>query len=479
MKGWKKMKSSRLKKIACAVCGLLLTACVVLSVAPAAFAENEPEPFSRSAKEFVSGITAGWNLGNTFEACDLWGNWPEDNNDLSPTDAETNWNNPVTTQEMFDKVAEYGFNAVRIPVTWYKFTNVDENGTYTIRQEWIDRVKEVVSYAQKHDMYVIVNMHHDDKNWLDIAATGEEWDAMVDRYSQVWTIIADAFKDYDEKLILEAGNEMIGNDDWWGHEDYYFEHQNQLYQKFYEIVRNSGGNNDKRYLMLPTYGAQWYSHQFEKVWFPENDDHMICDIHWYTDTTEEEYRTYFGAIANYFANTDVAPMMGECGIGKNVSTGQKVRWARNYFGIAGEYGLKCFIWDDGGDMQVLNRRTLEWVSERMILAIMETVGVDIDPSTTTTTTATTVTTAISTSTSTTVTTASTRTTSVQNILGDANGDGKVTVSDVMEVRKYVAKLIGDDELDMTAADVNKDGKVTVSDVMRVRMYVAELIDTFE
>ena len=130
-------------------------------------------------------------------------------------------------------------------------------------------------------------------------------------------------------------------------------------------------------------------------------------------------------------------------------------------------------------MQVLNRRTLEWVSERMILAIMETVGVDIDPSTTTTTTATTVTTAISTSTSTTVTTASTRTTSTQNILGDANGDGKVTVSDVMEVRKYVAELIGDDELDMTAADVNKDEKVTVSDVMRVRMYVAELIDTFE
>ncbi len=374
-----------IKKGICGGISLLLILCLAFGVAPAVLAEDGQQ-FSQSAIDFVRDITAGWNLGNTFESCDSAGQrpWPEDNADLTPEFAETNWWNPVTTQEMFDKVAQTGFNAVRIPATWYKFTIQDEDGNYTVRQDWIDRIQEVVSYAQKHDMYVVVNMHHDDKQWLDLAATGETWDAMVEKYTQIWACIADAFKDYDEKLILEAGNEMLGDNDWWGHQEYYFEHQNQLYQAFHEVVRNSGGNNDKRYLMFPTYGAQWYAHQYEKVWIPENDDHVIYDIHWYSGNTDTaEYHSYFSAISDYFTRKGVAVLMGECGLNKNVPSATKAAWAKAYFGTAASYGLKCFIWDDGGNMQVLDRRKLSWVDDNMMQVIINTAKEEYVPVSTT------------------------------------------------------------------------------------------------
>ncbi|MGN0115259.1 MAG: cellulase family glycosylhydrolase, partial [Acutalibacteraceae bacterium] len=69
--------------------------------------------FSLDAIDFVKNFKAGWNLGNTFEATGRWG---EDWNDsYTVNDVETGWGNPTTTQEMFDKVAAQGFNAVRIP----------------------------------------------------------------------------------------------------------------------------------------------------------------------------------------------------------------------------------------------------------------------------------------------------------------------------------------------------------------------------
>ena len=58
------------------------------------------------------------------------------------------------------------------------------------------------------------------------------------------------------------------------------------------------------------------------------------------------------------------------------------------------------------------------------------------------------------------------------VYADANGDGKVTVTDVMQIRKYVAELSFD--LDFFAGDANADGKITAADVMLTRMFVAEL-----
>ena len=42
-------------------------------------------------------------------------------------------------------------------MTWH--THVDEN--LNISDYWVGRVKEIVDYAYKRKMYVIINIHHD------------------------------------------------------------------------------------------------------------------------------------------------------------------------------------------------------------------------------------------------------------------------------------------------------------------------------
>lgn len=59
------------------------------------------------------------------------------------------------------------------------------------------------------------------------------------------------------------------------------------------------------------------------------------------------------------------------------------------------------------------------------------------------------------------------------VLGDANGDGSVTVSDVSTIQRYLAELESPDAAHLSAADVNQDGSVTIYDAMLIQKYLAE------
>ena len=58
--------------------------------------------------ELCGRITVGWNLGNSLDATG------------SGMNSETSWGNPKTTKELILKVQEAGFDAVRIPTTWFR-----------------------------------------------------------------------------------------------------------------------------------------------------------------------------------------------------------------------------------------------------------------------------------------------------------------------------------------------------------------------
>ena len=61
--------------------------------------------------------------------------------------------------------------------------------------------------------------------------------------------------------------------------------------------------------------------------------------------------------------------------------------------------------------------------------------------------------------------------------GDANGDGKVTASDIVRLKKYFAGFdpdYGTSKVEISdGADANGDGKVTSSDIVRLKKYFAE------
>ena len=62
------------------------------------------------------------------------------------------------------------------------------------------------------------------------------------------------------------------------------------------------------------------------------------------------------------------------------------------------------------------------------------------------------------------------------MLGDVNGDGKVTAYDASLILQHTANLV--DLTGVVAADVNKDGKITAYDASMILQYTAGLV-TFD
>ena len=60
------------------------------------------------------------------------------------------------------------------------------------------------------------------------------------------------------------------------------------------------------------------------------------------------------------------------------------------------------------------------------------------------------------------------------VLGDANGDGKVSAADARMVLRFSAKLIKSEEINLTSADYNADGKISSSDARYILRHSAGL-----
>ena len=52
------------------------------------------------------------------------------------------------------------------------------------------------------------------------------------------------------------------------------------------------------------------------------------------------------------------------------------------------------------------------------------------------------------------------------VTGDVNGDGRITITDVVKLQNYVASAGSLQEAAMKAADINGDGRITITDVVQ-------------
>ena len=191
----------------------------------------------------------GWNLGNQMDAI---------NNGVS---GETAWGNPKCTQATFDGVKAAGFKAVRICVTWEG--HIGAAPAYILEEKWLSRVEEIVGYAEKAGLVAIVNTHHDESYWQDIAKAynnAAQNEKVQEELFCVWTQIARRFADKGEWLVFESLNEI--QDGGWGwsaafqsNPDAQYKVLNQWNQVFVDAVRATGGNNATRWLGVPGYAA--------------------------------------------------------------------------------------------------------------------------------------------------------------------------------------------------------------------------------
>ena len=188
----------------------------------------------------------GWNLGNQLDAY---------RNSIAE---ETAWGNKPATQATFNAIKSAGFSSVRIPVTW--LGKIGASPDYKLDNEWLNRVAELVNYAEKAGLKAVINIHHDGGHWLDIkkAATDPLFNkALKEQLKAVWTQIAQKFADKDDFLFFESMNEI--HDGGWGWGDNrkdngkQYQTFNEWQQVFVDAVRATGGNNASRWLGIPTY----------------------------------------------------------------------------------------------------------------------------------------------------------------------------------------------------------------------------------
>jgi len=338
--------------------------------------------------EYVKKLGFGWNLGDTLDARVK----KEERGDLTPLKQETAWFNPVTTKEVLDMVAKAGFTVFRLPVSWADF--IGDAPEYKIREDFMERVCEIVDYAFENDMTVIVNLHHEDWHF----PSHENYPAAGEKLKAVWTQIAEVFKPCCDKVIFEAMNEprKVGTDvEWNGGDAEGREVVAKLGHDFIKAVRATGGNNITRMLMVPLYAAAG-AEEAMAGYVPSGDPNIIVSVHAYTpylfalgnDYAHHEWKPaemekdidqLFANLDKYFLSKNIPVILGEMGArrrGDNLK--DRVAWAKYYATTARKHHVPCIWWDngrcDGPDewekFGLLDRKKMEWAFPELVKAFL-------------------------------------------------------------------------------------------------------------
>lgn len=340
----------------------------------------------------------GINLGNTLEACD--NNVGIKTN--TPLSYETHWGQPKTTQAMIDGMKAAGFDTIRIPVAWMTNATHLYEGDYTIDADYMDRVEEVVRYARKAGMYVIVNDHWDGGWYGMFGSESAETRALaMEAYKGMWQQIAERFRDYSDYLIFESANEELGtrfdensalycsdsvvtylNDD----ERYAL--TNEINQTFVDVVRATGGNNATRFLLIAGYGTNIDQTCDDRFQMPKDTavSKLMVSVHYYDPwsycgASSAASATKWGKVSDYeYMDQQLAKMtkFTEAGYGVVIgeygalpcSDGLKdntLAYHTAFLDACTKYNLTNCLWDCSG----LYKRVSQTFADDDILAMYQ------------------------------------------------------------------------------------------------------------
>lgn len=359
-----------------------------------ALKDTGSKPFkSTSAFDTVTDMTVGWNLGNTMDAPN-----------------EQAWGQPRTTKAMIDGLAASGIKTLRLPVSWSK--HVTSN--YTIDTTWMERVKTIVDWAIEDGMYVILNSHHDNlsaprkmypiKGYYPNEANFEGSEIYL---TNIWTQICMAFNNgYDEHLIFETMNEprAIGTNYEWGYDANvadcreYADYLNRLNQIVVDVIRASGGNNQKRYIMCPGLAASPSAALADAFVMPKDDEpgKLMLSVHMYspyifamqspgsknfTTQMRNELAVTFKKLNEKFCANGYPVVVGEMGATNKDNLDQRVAWTEAFLTLARRWGMTCCLWDNGvweikgtdysEHYGFYNRRTQTWYFPELLDAMVK------------------------------------------------------------------------------------------------------------
>ncbi|MDR0444300.1 MAG: glycoside hydrolase family 5 protein [Treponema sp.] len=324
------------------------------------------------AADLVREMKIGVNIGNTLDSIGT-NSW---------TAGETGWGNPKITQSFIRALKKHGYTTIRLPVTWAE--QMGKGPKYTITGSWMDRVEQVVNWILAEDMYCILNLHHDgggaDKSWILKASTRSN--EVYTQLDAVWTQIAERFEYAGDRLVFEAMNE-VGFDDLWnrysnqGDKAKAYRLLNSLNQVFVDAVRDTGGNNASRFLLISGY---WTDIDMTCDYFfnmPSDtaSDKLILSVHYYTPAQfciaedpntswgfrsdwgngtndKSELNQKFNKLKTSFLDNGIPVILGEYGATTvNKVEDGRIRWMTAVTQICLDNDICPVLWDTGNDIK--------------------------------------------------------------------------------------------------------------------------------
>jgi endoglucanase len=342
---------------------LLAVSCLVPPKHGRDSATERPREFVSTSTQLLRRAVLGWNVGNSLDA----------------PPGETAWGNPRVSPELMEGVAQAGFGLVRIPVTWTY--HMGPAPDYVLERRWLKRVDEVVGYARAAGLYAVINIHHDGADgskgvqWLTLEdAAGNTTDAnnaaVTKRFVKVWSQIAKHFSGYGEELLFESMNEI--HDGYGAADPKHMAFINELNQAFVEVVRSSGGNNGKRFLVVPGYNTN-IDHTIAGFRLPNDPtpNRLILSIHYYDPylfTLMAEKHTWgraspgrddwgqedfvvkqFDQLKTRYVDQGVPVLLGEYGATQQDGFEDYRRYYLEYVTKAAvDRGILPVLWDNGG-----------------------------------------------------------------------------------------------------------------------------------
>ncbi|PUA28430.1 MAG: endoglucanase [Cellvibrio sp. 79] len=327
----------------------------------------------------------GWNVGNSLDA----------------VGGETNWGNPLITQQLINSVKAAGFKTIRLPVAWSKFS---DESNFVIQTAWLDRVEQVVKYAQNADMYVVMNIHWDG-GWMQ--PTNSQQAYVNNRLKIMWTQIANRFKNYDNRLLFAGTNEVMVDGDYGTPTAEYYTVQNSFNQTFVTTVRATGGNNASRFLVVQGFNTNIdHTVNFAKIPTDTTSNRLLMEVHYYdpynftlntnsnitqwgknatnpsaTETWANEAwaDSQFQKMKTNFVDKGVGVILGEYGVVSRTNVGDhegyRVYWNEYITKSAYTRGLVPVYWDNGfggnGGMALFDRASGTQLYPNLIQAIVK------------------------------------------------------------------------------------------------------------
>lgn len=332
--------------------------------AAAAPATATPPPLEKIADldawSAVPLMSPGINIGNTLDNTTIW---------------ETGWGNPLITKEYVQTLAKLGFKTVRLPVAWDTFSWEGK-----VAPDKMARVSEVTNWITDAGMFCVINIHWDG-GWIDSDVKEKYPDTFhtfspeaEKKFRSYWTQISTFFAGKNEKVIFEALNEETGFAQSDPPDEKAYATLIRVNQIFIDTVRKTGGNNDKRLLIVTGYSTDITKTCAKAYKMPTDTvpKKLFISVHYYTPyqfcgLTEDadwgkmmptwgtpsdvkELDKLFDMMKDFTTRNDAPAFIGEFGVVNKKEPASRARWMTAVAKASISRNMVPVYWDTGNDI---------------------------------------------------------------------------------------------------------------------------------